>query len=76
MLLEIKIHEQMIQKTEGILEGIFNCFWLHFGPHFGGNRLQKSIPKLNEKNAMLEGMFSEHATGWRDSHWQQDRPEV
>ena len=39
MLLEVEIIEKTIQKTEWILEGIFDGFWLNFGAHFAGKRL-------------------------------------
>ena len=40
----------------------FYGFWLHFGGHFGGQKLQKSMPKLNEKmDAILEGIFGASA---------------
>ena len=49
----------------------FYGFRLHFGGHFGGKKLQKSMPKLNEKmDAILEGIFREHATGRRASRSQ------
>ena len=41
-------------------------FWLHFGGHFGGQKLQQSMPKLNEKkDVILESMFSLSARGRR-----------
>ena len=43
MLLEVKIHQKTIKKTEWILEGIFDGFWLHFEAHFGGKMLQQSM---------------------------------
>ena len=34
-------------------------FWFHFESHFRGKKIQKSMPKMNEKmDAILEGIFS------------------
>ena len=46
----------------------FYGFWLHFGGHFGGQKLQKSMPKLNEKmDAILEGIFLKVPSEWEGS---------
>ena len=72
MLLEVRIHEQTVQKTEWILEGIFNRLWLDFGLHFGGKRLQKSMPKFDEKKDAIwiafwrmQGQAGGHRVGSR-----------
>ena len=69
MLFEIKIREKTIQKTEWILEGIFDGFWFHFGIDLRDKRIQKSMPKLNEKkDAIWIGFWrmSGQAGGHRD----------
>ena len=39
------------QNTFRFLNRLFivDGFWLHFGKHFGGKMLQKSMPKFDEK---------------------------